>query len=247
MSLFGSTTFQLFLICFRFLSPFFRPYESTGHMSGFSNFMLVFSNSFPDCFQFHCNFLGSSYYCLMSSDQLPAFGLMTSIYLNEFTFSIVSTSTYICTLAFSSTTIGLFCDSFNLSCLIHQHNLPFVLCCIFPVEICHRLLYHVHTANLKYIFQQQQCLISTIRLISCQIVSRMISFLYAQHRRRGRIHPCCTPFFMKKGSTRDPIASHRALMNRALMSARRALSSALRDDHAVQVCFICCRARVAIR
>ena len=32
--------------------------------------MLVFSNSsiFPDCFQFHCNFLGSSYYCLMCSD-----------------------------------------------------------------------------------------------------------------------------------------------------------------------------------
>ena len=92
---FGGTTFQLFLICFRFLKSIFRPYESTGHMSGFSNFMLVFSNSsiFPDCFQFHCTFLGSSYYCLMSSDRLPAFGLMTSIYLKEFTFSIVSTST----------------------------------------------------------------------------------------------------------------------------------------------------------
>ena len=150
---FCSTTFQLFPICFRFLKSILHPYESTGHMSAFSNFMLVFSNCsiFPDCFQFHCNFLGSSYYCLMYSDQLPVFGLMTSIYLKEFTFVIF-----------------VYYHRFVLWLVRFELPYPpasFTICSIFPVEICHRWLYHLHTANLKYIFHQQQRLISTIRLI----------------------------------------------------------------------------------
>ena len=72
-------------------------------------------------------FLALPILALMSSEQLPVLVLMAPKHLREFTLSIVSPSTSIYTLAFSSyTTISLVFRVFNVSSLILPASFTFV-------------------------------------------------------------------------------------------------------------------------
>ena len=116
----------------------------TGHMSAFTNFILS-SFRIPLSFQIVSSsmmaFLALPILALTSSEQLPVLVLMAPNYLKEFTLSIVSPSTSICTFVFSSpTTTSLVFRALNFSCLILQAS--FTLCTIGMLFISYGHLPH---------------------------------------------------------------------------------------------------------